>query len=673
MIEDFGPYRIVRRLAVGGMAEIYLARQRGIEGVERTVVLKRILPSFSTDDEFVTMFLDEARLMAALAHPNIAQVFDLGKVEDSYYLVMEYVRGPALGGLHKAALRAGEKSLPEKEVLGITLGIAEALAYTHELRDELGRPLNVVHRDLNPANVLVSYDGAVKLIDFGIAKTATKVYETRTGVIKGTYGYIAPEQLTRSGLVDHRADVFALGVLLYEMAVGQHPFDASDEPNLIDRILRARYRRPRQVVPTFPKALDVLIAACLEPDPKNRPANVRTFIAELIAYLVDKRTIPTMGDIAALTRRLVPDKEGPVPLRPLTQKAPKPRHGRSPATERNEPTNTMRLGAQAEREVPSGDQTLRVDVPRDVGAVLPAITVRDGAPPPMTPRDSPSLPPLTPDDLDDAADTLIAGNMHQNRPVRARPPARGGRSEHPLPRERKDSNPPRERKDSNPPRDRKDSNPPRDRKIESSAPKKKPSSVPPKREIFQQPKRRPWLVAIGSVSLIGAAFGGAYVAAQAIQDNPFDTSQTNADAQAAVVDATVTDVTPDVAPQLWSLRITSRVGSDEVQGATVAVQAQRGDEFDPEILLDGGTPLTYEFPEGTTGAYVTVKLAGFFDRQQRVLAGAPEAVLYLEPQEQDAGAADAADATAEVEQADAGEEQDEPPNNRRQRRRRRNN
>jgi len=340
-MEDFGPYRIVRRLAIGGMAEIYLARQRGIEGVERAVVIKRILPTHSRNEEFVTMFLDEARLLAALSHPNIVQVFDAGRVADSYFLGMEYVRGPTLGSL----LAAARGPLPFREALTIALAIAEALAYVHERRDELGRPLNIVHRDLNPANVIVSYDGALKLIDFGIAKAATKVYETRTEVIKGTYGYIAPEQQTRAAPVDHRADVFALGVLLYEMCLGEHPFDTRQESNMLDKLLAAKYKRPRQVNAGFPKVLDRLIVSCLAPHPEGRPDGMRTVITEIEGHMAEHRLLPTLGVVAECVRRLVPDTEGPAPLKPLV--VPPRRAGAA------EPTGTARIPLESRQRVKS--------------------------------------------------------------------------------------------------------------------------------------------------------------------------------------------------------------------------------------------------------------------------------------------------------------------------------
>jgi serine/threonine protein kinase len=316
--QELGPYRIVRKIAQGGMAEVFLARQHGLEGLERTVVVKRILPHYAGNDEFVTMFLDEARLLAALVHPNIAQVFDLGQTDETFYLVMEYVRGPTLGALLNAG-SAGGARLPEKVALGIALGIGEALVYVHGRRDEFGRPLRIVHRDLNPANVIVSYDGAVKLIDFGIAKAKSKVYETRTGVVKGTFGYIAPEQITKRVPVDHRADVFSLGVLLYEMCVGRHPFaEGADTAHLVERMLSAGYRRPSLVVPAFPHALEELIRDCLAPYPDSRPGDVRELIDRIASYMGKRGLVVTMGDIAATVSQLLPDTEGPAPLRLAT-------------------------------------------------------------------------------------------------------------------------------------------------------------------------------------------------------------------------------------------------------------------------------------------------------------------------------------------------------------------
>jgi hypothetical protein len=313
---ELGPYVIQRPIAVGGMAEIFLARHQGVEGLERTVVIKRVLPEHGSDDEFVTMFLDEARLLAALSHPNIAQVFDLGWADEAYFLVMEYVRGPTLGALLKGAADTG-RELTQRVALSIGLSVCEALAYVHGRHDEFGRPLEIVHRDINPANVIVSYEGAVKLIDFGIAKAASKVHETRTGVVKGTFGYVAPEQITLRESVDHRADVYALGVLLYEMCVGHHPFTAGPIDALVKRMVSGDFRRPSEVVPGFPSELDQLIVECLSPAPANRPQGVGELTERLAAFMGSEGLVVTMSEIGAFANDIVPDTQGPMPLKPM--------------------------------------------------------------------------------------------------------------------------------------------------------------------------------------------------------------------------------------------------------------------------------------------------------------------------------------------------------------------
>ncbi len=306
-METWGRYSIEKRLASGGMAEVYLARQQGIEGVGRPVVIKRILPEQADNDEFVTMFLDEARLMAGLNHPNIAAVYDLGKLEGSYFLAMEYVHGPTLLKLAAAANEMGHQGLPIHVALPIVLRIAEALAYLHELHDEYGRPLEIVHRDINPANVMIGHNGSVKLIDFGIAKAASKVYQTRVGVVKGTFGYIAPEQIVDTAGVDHRADLFSLGALMYETCVGETAFGSPDGKDHVERILAGQYARPTMVNPSFPFNLEALIDDCLAVDPDKRPANIFTFIDRLATCMTEHKIIPVTTRLAEATNKLVPD------------------------------------------------------------------------------------------------------------------------------------------------------------------------------------------------------------------------------------------------------------------------------------------------------------------------------------------------------------------------------
>src|SRR5678815_5856104 len=216
---QFGPYRLVRQIAVGGMAEIHLAKTAGIAGFEKYVALKMIHPNFAEDEQFIQMLVDEAKIAVQLTHGNIAQTFDLGRVGDTYYITMEYVDG---ADLYKILRRASEqdREIPLDVCAFIGKEISSALDHAHRKRDHKGKPLGIVHRDVSPQNVLVSYSGEVKLVDFGIAKAASKVRQTAAGVIKGKYYYMSPEQ-ARGGQIDLRSDIFSAGIVLYEMVAGQ--------------------------------------------------------------------------------------------------------------------------------------------------------------------------------------------------------------------------------------------------------------------------------------------------------------------------------------------------------------------------------------------------------------------------------------------------------------------
>lgn len=301
-----GRFEIVRRLAVGGMAEVFLAQEELGEGIERPVVLKTLLEDKRDEEEFVTMFFDEARVLARLSHPNIAQVFAAGTQDDDCYLAMEYVRGASLRDLLGAVTHTPNRALAESEAAAIGLTLAETLAYVHEAQDEEGRPLNIVHRDLTPSNLMVSYDGAIKLIDFGIARGDNRVYETSTGVLKGTCGYMAPEQLLRSSGLDHRVDVFAFGVMLYEAAVGQHPFAVKNPAMLYDRIVESHFQRPREVRPDLSAGMEELIVACMHRDADERPANMHVVASWLRGVLMGSGNLPLMSEIGDLVRHMFP-------------------------------------------------------------------------------------------------------------------------------------------------------------------------------------------------------------------------------------------------------------------------------------------------------------------------------------------------------------------------------
>ncbi|MEA2696845.1 MAG: eukaryotic-like serine/threonine-protein kinase, partial [Myxococcales bacterium] len=211
---QLGRYELLARLAVGGMAEIYLARAQGMSGFEKLLVLKRILPQHALDPELLRMFLDEARLSATLTHPHITQVYDIGTQGDTPFFTMEYVHGANLREIlnAQAAVAGGDRVLPDAHAVSIIAAAAAGLHYAHERRGADGQPLQIVHRDVSPSNVLVTYDGAVKVADFGIAKWTSQRTQTQAGALKGKFAYMSPEQC-RSQPVDRRSDVFALGTL----------------------------------------------------------------------------------------------------------------------------------------------------------------------------------------------------------------------------------------------------------------------------------------------------------------------------------------------------------------------------------------------------------------------------------------------------------------------------
>src|SRR3954468_13791247 len=266
-----GRYRIVRRLAVGGMAEIFLARVEGMRGFEKLVVVKRLLPQYVHNQNLVRMFLDEARLMATLNHPNITQVHDVGEARGSYFFAMEYVHGEDLRRILRASSQKGEP-LPIDISVGIIADAAAGLHHAHEKRGSDGAPLEIVHRDVSPSNVLVSFDGAVKLTDFGVAKWALQASHTRQGTLKGKCAYMAPEQC-RGEPVDARSDVFALGILLYELSTGTRLFQGASDFQILNQIVKEPIVPPSERRPGYPAALEPIVMRALERPPERRHAD----------------------------------------------------------------------------------------------------------------------------------------------------------------------------------------------------------------------------------------------------------------------------------------------------------------------------------------------------------------------------------------------------------------
>ncbi len=266
--DKLGKHDLIRQIAVGGMAELYLARTMGIEGFEKLVVVKRILPQYLGNASFVNMFLNEARLAATLHHPNIAQVYDIGQDGGEFFFSMEYVHGEDLGRMLR---NAHESGVPVSLDAALTLaaGLCAGLHHAHEKTGPDGRPLNVVHRDVSPSNVLVSYDGAVKLVDFGIARVASTPGSTAGG-LKGKISYMSPEQCKGKTALDRRSDIFSVGTILYELTTGQLPFTDETEYAILNHIVNTDAAPPSKLVPGYPPALEAIVMRALARDPEAR-------------------------------------------------------------------------------------------------------------------------------------------------------------------------------------------------------------------------------------------------------------------------------------------------------------------------------------------------------------------------------------------------------------------
>lgn len=263
-----GKYQLIRRLATGGMAELFLARATALHGFEKLVVLKRILPQHAESEDFIRMFLAEARLAATLHHPNIVQVYDIGEEAGAFFFTMEYVQGQDLRKLVRAA-RKKSVPIPLEHVLHIVTGVAAGLNHAHEKNGRDGKPLGIVHRDVSPSNVLVTYDGGVKIVDFGIAKAATAQVNTIAGTLKGKIPYMSPEQC-RGEAVDRRSDIFSIGTLLWEMTTGSRLFAGDNEFAILNRVAKGDVPPPTSIRPDYPPELEAIVMRALQADPELR-------------------------------------------------------------------------------------------------------------------------------------------------------------------------------------------------------------------------------------------------------------------------------------------------------------------------------------------------------------------------------------------------------------------
>ena len=299
-IETYGRYQLLKRLATGGMAQIYLARPQGAEPDKR-VVVKRILPHLAENDDFVKMFLDEARIAARLNHPNVVQIFDLGAQDDSFFIAMEYIHGDDLRRLWKQAELMG-KPLPVPLVCRILIEACAGLDYAHKRTDPAtGRPLGIVHRDISPQNILVTFEGGVKVVDFGIAKAADQATVTRSGVLKGKYSYMSPEQA--AGVrVDCRSDIFALGIVLYELLTGTRLFKRPNDIQTLSAVSECRVIPPSQVTARVPADLDAIVLKALGKDTSERYQEAVQLQHALEDWLSARQLSASSADLSAFMK-----------------------------------------------------------------------------------------------------------------------------------------------------------------------------------------------------------------------------------------------------------------------------------------------------------------------------------------------------------------------------------
>ena len=293
VVGHFGKYEVLGRIAWGGMAEIFLAREPTRAGASRFVAIKRILPHVARDEKFLSMFLDEARLAVQLGHPHICHVYDFGEIEGSWYIAMEWVHGATLAKTIKRSIEHG--GIPVEVAAKIVSQVSEALSYVHRARGADGQPLHIVHRDVTPHNVMVSFDGNVKLLDFGIARARTQVVETQEGIVKGKLAYMAPEQC-RGETIDQRADIFALGVCLYEAVVQRPLYQRRNEFHSLQAILNDPVPSIRDLRSDLSLELDAIVQKCLQKQRDER------FRAASEVHEALERWLTTTGHVVSTDR-----------------------------------------------------------------------------------------------------------------------------------------------------------------------------------------------------------------------------------------------------------------------------------------------------------------------------------------------------------------------------------
>jgi eukaryotic-like serine/threonine-protein kinase len=433
-VAKVGKYQLVEKLGEGGMAEVFLAIAPGLAGFSKKLVLKRVRPELQEDAEQIEMFLDEARLAARLEHPNICQVFDLGEVNGQYFIVMEHVTGVTLTRVLDHFAKAGTV-VPFDVSLRVLTQLLEALEYAHALRDEQGQRLNLVHRDVTPSNVMVTPQGSVKLLDFGIARASSAQHKTQAGITKGKLGYMSPEQC-RGERLDQRSDLFAVGTLLYVMSTGKTPYGSGAlSPAVFQNMVAAQFPSPSSVRPGLPDAAERVILKAMAAEPVDRYPRAFDMLKALEVLAGAERVSLGPNQLSELVQQLTGNgglgseapqsrdaatRALPAPARPVAAQAP----SRRDAETRALPT-PARVGEAPEKPgppVPSAafEPVRRVPTPSSpVGVAGPLAPVPDAGP--LAPLPDAITEPALPKELPAGVGRRAAARAQVN-PLPSAPP-----------------------------------------------------------------------------------------------------------------------------------------------------------------------------------------------------------------------------------------------------------
>ncbi len=299
--KQFGKYQLLDKIAEGGMAELFRAKLTGAQGFEKLIAIKRILPNLSGEENLLAAFIDEAKLAALLHHENIIQIYDFGSMDDQYFIAMEYLFGKDLRAISRT-VRKKDQELGLENILYIICRICAGLDYSHNLKDLHGKALSIIHRDINPQNILITYEGQVKIIDFGIAKAASHNTKTRENLIKGKLAYMSPEQANGQA-IDHRSDIFSTGIILYELLADRRMFQG-ETMHVLSLVREAQYDPPEEVIPNLAPKLNAILHRALAKDPDERFRHAGEMLADIEEFMFELSLRPNARSFAGYMKEL---------------------------------------------------------------------------------------------------------------------------------------------------------------------------------------------------------------------------------------------------------------------------------------------------------------------------------------------------------------------------------